>query len=105
MVEPIAGYSGMATVIIAASLWHPLRDGLVKGTDEGFISLCQLAKKKIISRLIKIIYPRSTWLSPKWWYRAFAALSLSQTSSPSSPLLRPRAFGLLLCVKYHVVAV
>ncbi len=35
MVEPIAGSSGMAIVIIAASLWQPLCDGLVKGTAEG----------------------------------------------------------------------
>jgi hypothetical protein len=36
MVEPIAGSSGMAIVIIAASLWQHLCDGLVKGAVKGF---------------------------------------------------------------------
>jgi hypothetical protein len=36
MVEPIAGSSRMAIVIIAASLRQPLCDGLVEGTVEGF---------------------------------------------------------------------
>jgi hypothetical protein len=35
MVEPIAGSSSMAIVIIAASLQQPLCDGLVKGFFEG----------------------------------------------------------------------
>jgi hypothetical protein len=46
MVEPIAGSSGMAIVIIAASLWQHLCDGLVKGAVKGFIQLCKSAKKK-----------------------------------------------------------
>jgi hypothetical protein len=35
MVEPIAKSSGMAVVIIAASLRQRLRDGSVKGAVEG----------------------------------------------------------------------
>jgi hypothetical protein len=47
MVEPIAVSSGMAILIIAASLQQPLCNGLVEGAVEGFIQLYKLAKKKI----------------------------------------------------------
>jgi hypothetical protein len=39
MVEPIAGSSGMAIVIIVSSLRQPLCNGLVEGAVEGFYSI------------------------------------------------------------------
>ena len=45
MVEPIAGSSGMATVIIAASLRQLFAMGWSRVLSKEFIRLCKLAKK------------------------------------------------------------
>jgi hypothetical protein len=48
MVEPFAGYSGMAILNEPISLQYHLCDGLAKGAVEGFwLNICKLAEKKI----------------------------------------------------------
>jgi hypothetical protein len=44
MVELFAWSSGMAIVLIANPLRQPLCNGLVEGTDEGFILFCKLVQ-------------------------------------------------------------
>ncbi len=46
MVEPITRSSGVAIVIIAASLRQPLRNGLVEGNVEGFYLIMWIGKEK-----------------------------------------------------------
>ena len=47
MVTPFAGSYGIAVSLLATPSLQPLRDGLFKGSVEGFVPLCKLAKKKI----------------------------------------------------------